>query len=248
MMQPRTLRFEERDGVATITLARPPRNCINIEMIKELTAICDHLEDASEATVVVIRGEGGVFSEGVDFSDFRPDAPVDIHGFNKWEKCCTRLERLPKATIAVVDGPAFGGGFQLALICDQRVATPRARFQLPEVKLGFLPGMATFRLAKYVGLGHAKRIALTCPVLDAEEAVTLGLVDRVVDDADAGLAEAIAALGPRHSVAIALTRRLLNESFGDQYEDAIGHFLAAQHRAISQTAFLETVRRHSKDD
>ena len=87
---------------------------------------------------------------------------------------------------------------------------------------------------------------MTGPELSADEALQLGIVDRVVEDADAGLAEALEAFGPTHSVAIALTRRLLNESFGDQYEDAIGHFLAAQHRAISQTAFLDTLRRHGK--
>ncbi|MCB9761350.1 MAG: enoyl-CoA hydratase/isomerase family protein [Alphaproteobacteria bacterium] len=241
-----TLRFDEADGIATITLGRGGGNRINIQMIKELTAICNHLEDDSDAKVVVVRGSAGVFSEGVDFEDFDTDKPMDIHGFNKWEKCCTRLERLPKATIAVVDGPAVGGGFQLALICDLRIATARSTFRLPEVHQGFLPGMACFRLAKYVGLGHAKRIALTSAVLPASEAASLGIIDAVVDDMDAGLAEAIAALGPNHTVAVALTRRLLNESFADEYEDAIGHFLAAQHRAISQTAFLETLRKARK--
>ena len=244
----KTLTFEEQGDLATVTLRRPGGNRINVRMIKELSALCDHLEDASTAKVVVFRGADGVFSEGIDWTEFEADKPLDIHGFNQWEKCCTRLERLPKATIALVDGPAIGGGFQIALVCDQRVATPRARFQLPEVHLGFLPGMATFRLAKTVGLGHARRLALTCATVLPEEATRLGIVDRVVEDLDAGLAEALAAFGPTHTVAIALTRRLLNESFADEYEDAIGHFLAAQHRAISQPAFAETIRRQVKGE
>lgn len=244
----KTLLYDETGDVATVTLNRPGGNRINVRMIKELSALCDYLEDKSTARVVVFRGAGDAFSEGIDWTEFDAQKPMDIHGFNQWEKCCTRLERLPKATIALVDGPAIGGGFQIALVCDQRVATPRARFQLPEVHLGFLPGMATFRLAKTVGLGHARRLALTCATVLPEEATRLGIVDRVVDDLDAGLAEALAAFGPTHTVAIALTRRLLNESFADEYEDAIGHFLAAQHRAISQPAFSETIRRQVKGE
>ena len=243
-----TLRFEESGDIATVTLARAGGNRISMQMVKELTRVCDHLEDASQAKVVVFRGDGGSFSEGIDFEDFDPNKPLDIHGFNRWEKCCTRLERLPKATIALVDGPAVGGGLQVALVCDQRVATARSSFQLPEVHLGFLPGMATFRFAKYVGLGHAKRILLTCPTLSADEAARLGLIDRVDDDLDGALSQCIAALGPNHSVAVELTRRLLNESFHTSYENAIGHFLAAQHRAISQTAFLETLKKHRKGE
>jgi len=238
-----TLVYEESGEIANLTLHRMPGNRINVQMVKELTAVCDHLEDASQAKVVVLRGSGGVFSEGVDFEDFHTDKPLDIHGFNKWEKICTRLERIPKATVALVDGAAVGGGFQLALVCDLRVATSKATFQLPEVHMGFLPGMATFRLAKYVGLGHAKRLTVTSEVIPAHRAAELGLIDEVMDDLDAGLEWAVEALGPNHSIAVELNRRLLNECYAASAENAIGHFLAAQHRAIAQTAFLETLKR-----
>ncbi len=240
-----TLTYTEADGIATVTLVR---SHINVRQLKVLTAVCDHLEDESEARVVVFRGQDGVFSGGVDFREFHPDKPLDIHGFNKWEKLCTRLERLPKATVALVDGTACGGGLQIALVCDLRLATPRSTFQLPEAHLGFLPGMATFRLAKYIGLGHAKRFMLTCEVLGASQAAELGMIDQVVDDLDAGLDWAVQALGPNHAVAVTLTRRLLNESYSESFENAIGHFLAAQHRAISQGAFLETLRSHQDDE
>jgi enoyl-CoA hydratase/carnithine racemase len=243
-----TLAYEEvplhGKQVAFVTLRRPEHgNRINVRMIRDLESVCDHLEDASKADVVVLRGEGGCFCEGIDFADFAPDKPIDIHGFNKWEKIAARLERLPKATIALVDGPAIGGGAQLALIADLRLATPRAAFQLPEVHMGFLPGMATFRLAKYVGLGAAKYLMLCAPRVGAEQAWQLGLVNRVVDDPDTGLAQAIASFGPVHNVAVELCRRLLHESFATDFEDALGHFLAAQHRAVTQTAFLETLKR-----
>lgn len=237
-----TLRYTEADGVATVTLARSGGNRISMQMVRELTAVCNHLEDSSEAETVVFRGQGAHFCQGIDFQDFDPKAPMDIHGFNKWEKCVTRIERLPKSTIALVQGQAVGGGLQLALVCDQRIAAHDAVFQAPEVKLGFLPGMATFRLSKYVGLGIAKRLLLTCEDISAQAALSYGLVDLVVHDLEQGLATALERLGPNHSVAIALTRRLLNESYATEYENALGHFLAAQHRAISQTAFLDTLK------
>jgi enoyl-CoA hydratase/carnithine racemase len=231
-----TLSFEERGEIATITLKRPR---INVRQIRELERLCDQLEDVSTAKVVVIRGHSG----GIDFADFDPKEPLDIHGFNKWEKLVGRIERLNKVTIAVIDGPSVGGGFQLALACDQRICAPNVTFTLPEVRLGFLPGMATWRLARYVGLGHAKRLVLTGAPLSAEEAHRLGVVDRVSSDLDGALRETLDALAPLHVVACTLARRLLIESFDSQVEDALGNFLAAQHRAISQTAFLDTLRK-----
>lgn len=230
-----TLAYEDGADVATLTIKRAR---INVRQIRELERVCDHLEDHATCKVVVIRGH----SLGIDFADFDPKEALDIHGFNKWEKLVSRIEKLPKITVAAIDGPAVGGGFQLALACDLRVASPKATFALPEVKLGFLPGMAVFRLAKYVGLGHAKRLVLTGAEIGAEEALRLGLVDDV-GDIDAVTEKALAALGPKHAVAATLARRLLNESFHTEPEDAIGNFLAAQHRAISQTAFLETLKK-----
>ncbi|MES2643340.1 MAG: enoyl-CoA hydratase/isomerase family protein [Myxococcota bacterium] len=229
-----TLSYEDSGDIAFLTLKRAR---INVKQIRELERVCDQLEDHSACKVVVIRGH----SLGMDFADFDPKEALDIHGFNKWEKLVSRIERLPKITVAAVDGPCVGGGFQLVLACDQRVATPAATFSLPEVKLGFLPGMATYRLAKYVGLGHAKRMMLTGAEMGVEQALQLGVVDDVDTSLDTVIARTLEALGPKHAVAGTLARRLLLESFHTEPEDAIGHFLAAQHRAISQTAFLDTL-------
>jgi len=239
-----TIQYEENGHIARITLVR---SRINMEMVRELTAVCDHLEDNSKCKVVVLQGADGRFCEGIDFAEFKPDQPMDIHGFNKWEKISARIERLPKAIIAVLDGPAKGGGAQLALVADAVVATPNATIQFDEVHLGFLPGMATFRLAKIVGLGHAKRLIMQSPVVTATEAQQLGIVSSVSADVETALAETIDAFGPIHNVAVTLARRLLNESFSTEFENAIGNFLAAQHRAIHQTPFLETIKKHQDE-
>jgi len=236
-----TLSFEESGDVAKITLLH---ETITMAMVRELTSVCNHLEDESDCKVVVFQGAEGRFSRGIDFAEFKPDEPMDIHGFNKWEKICVRIERLPKATIALVDGPCLGGGAQLALVADAVVATPNSTFQFNEVHLGFLPGMATFRLAKHVGLGRAKRLIMQCPVLSAEDALNLGLIGEVTRDLDSALTATIGAFGPIHTVAVTLARRLLNESFATDFENGIGNFLAAQHRAIHQTPFLETIKKH----
>ena len=239
-----SIQYREEEDVAHVTLTA---SHINMKMLKELTAVCDHLEDHSSAKVVVFRGADGQFSKGIDFKEFRPEQPMDIHGFNKWEKLCVRIERLPKVTIAAMEGDVIGGGFQLALVCDSRIASPTASFQLNEVFLGFLPGMACFRLAKYIGLGRAKRIIMQCPILDAHKAESLGLVDSVFYDLEEGIRQTIDIFGPIHTVTIELARRLLNESFATDFENAIGNFLAAQHRAITQTAFLDTLKKNQKN-
>ncbi len=239
MRTPTTLRYEENGDIATVTLLRPK---INMAMVRELTAVCDHLEDASQSSFVVFRGDNGVFSAGIDFSEFRHDQPMDIHGFNKWEKICVRIENLPKVTIAALEGGVVGGGVQLSLVCDARIATASTTLQLPEVKLGFLPGMATFRLAKYIGLGRAKRLIMQSRPVDAHRAEAIGLIDEVVYDVDDGIARTVESFRPAFPITVQLARRLLNESYATSFEYAIGNFLAAQHRATSQSEFLQTVK------
>ncbi|MCL4236103.1 MAG: enoyl-CoA hydratase/isomerase family protein [Deltaproteobacteria bacterium] len=239
-MRYETLTLADDGRVATLTLDRPEAgNATNMKMVRELVAACEHLADHSKAEVLVLRGAGGVFCAGIDLADFEPGHAADIHGFHKWEQACTAIEKLPKITIAQINGECVGGGAQLALVCDFRLMARGARIGFNEVRLGFIPGLATFRLAKFIGLGRAKSIVLTSRMLDAEEAERIGLVDRLYDptDADAALAKTIEGFLPFNSVSLELTRRLMNESYAVEYEDFVGHFLAAQHRSISDEPF-----------
>lgn len=238
-----TLTFEENDGTATIHLLAKHTS---MQMIKELSKLFDYLEDQSSSTVLVIQGTNGHFNHGLDFSDFHPNQPMDIHGFHKWEKICTRLERLPLVTIAILEGQVIGGGLQMALCCDTRIASDTVCMSLPEVKLGFLPGMAVFRLAKYIGLGRAKQWILRGSSIKASQGLQWGVLDSVSKSPLSELEDTIASYQPIQPVTIQLARRLLNESFHDAFEDAIGHFLAAQQRSISHTQFLKTIEEHTK--
>jgi enoyl-CoA hydratase/carnithine racemase len=241
-----TIRIERADGVATITLDRPDHgNAINVTMVRELEQLCYELEDAAEDRVVVVRGSGELFCSGIDLLDFPPDAKPDVRGFSRWERACRTLERLPMVTIAAIDGECAGGGLQLALTCDARVATERAVFSLHEIRDGFLPGMGTFRLAKFIGLGRARFLSMTGRRLEAAEALRLGIVDQLCSatDLDAAVAATIGEFGTIHPDAIELARRLYDESYEIPYEDFLGCFLAAQHRAIQTDAFKDLIRR-----
>ena len=237
-----TLRYETVGDIATIQLLQPYSD---MKMVRELTQVCNHLEDENPASFVVLRGSDGVFNKGIDFQEFRPDQPMDIHGFNKWEKICVRLERLPKITIAILEGDVIGGGFQLALLADYRIVLPNTKFQLPEVHQGFLPGMAVFRLAKIIGLGHAKRLILFSEQVTAQQAQELGFVDEISAQPEESISALVRKAQPVNHTTVQLAKRLLNESFHDSFEDAIGHFLAAQHRCISQQPFLQTLKKET---
>ncbi len=240
----KTLRVTQEGNVVTVRLHRPEKeNAINMQMVYDLKDVVDVLTDANDVSVMVLRGSEGIFSRGIDLCDFSLDKPPDIYGLQHWEKMCRQIERLNKYTIAVVEGECIGGGLQLVLLCDARIAERKAVFQLPEVKLGFLPGMATFRLAKYVGLGRAKNIVLTGKRFKAEEAISWGILDQVYDpvELEEMLQQKINKLLPLHQEVLELARRLLLESYASEYEDFIGGFLAAQHRAIHSDAFRELI-------
>jgi enoyl-CoA hydratase/carnithine racemase len=237
-----TIRLEESGSIATITLIAEHSS---MKMIKEMGKVLDHLEDNSKASIVVLKGTDGRFNLGLDFKEFTPGQNLDIHGFHKWEKMCVRLERMRALTISLLNGHTVGGGVQLALCTDLRIAHPQTTFQLPEVKMGFLPGMGIYRIAKNIGLGRAKQWVLQSSTLSASQALQWGIISDVSEDLEGALQSHIEASSPVNPVAIQLARRLLNESFHDSFEDAIGHFLAAQQRAISHDQFLKTVDQHS---
>ena len=159
------------------------------------------------------------------------------------------LERVKKATVAGLEGNCRGGGVQLALACDVRLAAESARLTLDEVKMGFLPGMATWRLPKFVGLGRARELLATGRTVCAQEAREIGLVDRVCPDPELekSTARLLADLLPVNGTALALARRLLDEASSTPYESAVGNFLAAQSRCITSEPFLQLCRRPSEE-
>jgi len=239
-----TLIVNKKGNVVTATLHRPDsKNAIDIQMLNDLSDLMEQVEDSDDVDVLVLNGDGDIFCSGIDLSAFSSEKAPDVHGIHKWEKMCRQLERLDKFTVAAVNGDCTGGGAQLVLACDARIGTTHSKIQLNEVKLGFLPGMATFRIAKYIGLGRAKNLILTGKTITGTEAQQLGILDEVCDhkDFEALLESTIKSLLPFNPIALQMGRRLLNESYAETYEDFLGDFLAAQHRCINSDSFNKLV-------
>jgi enoyl-CoA hydratase/carnithine racemase len=186
---------DRRDAVEVLTLNRPTkRNALNLELVQALHRAIDDLNADRELTAVVVTGAGEHFMAGADIAQLlernAADALDSLNG-----ALFTRLEELAVPVVAAVQGYALGGGCELAMACDIRVAGRSARFGQPEVGLGIVPGAgATYRLPRLIGLGRAKELILTGRLVTAEEALAMGLVNRVVEDA-AVLTEALALAG-----------------------------------------------------
>lgn len=207
--------WDIKGSVGVISLARPEaRNALTWEMYDALVEACDRAEADAAVRVLIIRGAPGAFSAGTDISQFKDFTGDDGVAYERrLDAVIDRVERLPLITIAEVDGPAVGGGCALALACDLRVCSPRARFGVPVARtLGNCLSMAnTARLVDIAGVALAKELLLTGRLLDAEEARRVGLVSRVCPEASiAGEVMALAtALSTRARSTIVATKAMM---------------------------------------
>src|SRR5258707_10333323 len=171
------------DGVGHLELNRPEvRNAINVEMISALHMLLDDWARRDDVRAVVLSGAGGkAFAGGADIAELRERTHKEaFYGVN--QSLFQKLEDFPRPTIAALDGYALGGGLELALSCDLRVASKTAKIGLPEVTLGIYPAAGgTWRLPRVVGLGRAKELVFTGRIVDAAEAESWGLFERLVE-------------------------------------------------------------------
>ena len=174
--------YEKSEGIATVTMHRPEvLNALSNPTLLEFKEILQTLKSDEEVIVVLLTGEGRSFCVGSDLKS--PDLPTDppaYHGI-LGQEVANMIEHLPKPVIAVVNGYALGGGMEMLLACDLRIASDEATFGLPEVDLGGVPGFGgTQRLSRQIGLPMAKEILFTGEHMDAQEAYRIGLVNRLV--------------------------------------------------------------------
>ena len=183
-----TLLYEFADGVATVTLNRPEvHNAMNDRMRQELVRCFGDLAASDEARVIVVTGAGErAFSAGADIREFvAPQVPTRFREHRKRVDFREVMDRCPQPLIAAIRGYAFGGGLELALACDIRIAGEDARLGLTEIDLAIIPGGGgTQRLPRLVGRGRALHMILTGARIDAQEALRIGLVERVVPAAE----------------------------------------------------------------
>ncbi len=177
------LTFAVADRIATITVNRPDKlNALNDATMAELGIAIDEAVARDDVGVVLLTGAGRAFVAGADISELASQSPIVAQRRARvGQQVFRRYETSPKPTIAVVNGFALGGGCELAMSCHMRIASDKARFGQPEVKLGIVPGFGgTQRLPRLIGRGAALKLLLTGDMIDAHEAHRLGLADEVV--------------------------------------------------------------------
>lgn len=237
--------------IAVVTIDRPPVNPLNSEVFLTLSRQIDELESNDDVRVIILTGAGEkAFVAGADIQEM---AHLDIVGINKMNKVSrtlfTKVEQCTKPVIAAINGLALGGGFELALACDFRVASEKAKFAFPETSLGIIPGGGgTQRLQKIVGLGVAKELVLLGDMIDAQKASDLGLLHRVVPHEETmeeanKIATKIAKTPP---VAIQMAKLALNAANDVDTQSGLlmeamcfGNAFATEDRAEGLNAFLE---------
>jgi enoyl-CoA hydratase/carnithine racemase len=210
---------EDHGPVRHVILSRPEkRNAMSQELLGELAVALRAAADSAAVHCVVLRGEGPVFSAGVDLGELMAFAgePAMLRPFrNVFLECANLCEAMPKPVVCQIHGACLGGALEVALGCDLRVAAEGSQFALPEVKFGIIPDVGgSSRLPAVVGLGRAKELIMTARTIDAEEAHTIGLVNRVapaaeIDRATRQLVDELLAHSP---VAVGRAKRVMDAS------------------------------------
>jgi enoyl-CoA hydratase len=244
---------ERQENYAMITLNRPKvLNTLNQALMAELDAVIDELAADASVRAIVLTGAGDrAFAAGADIGEFNDlsSASVAAEFALRGQAVLTKIERLSKPVIAAINGFALGGGCELAMACDVRLAADTARLGQPEINLGIIPGYGgTQRLSRLAGKGAAKLLCLTGDRITADEALRIGLVDKVVPAADLLTeAKALAAkLAGKAPVAVAAIKQAINVGVEGTLADGLA-FEATQFGLVFDTedrvegvnAFLE---------
>ncbi|MCR4673004.1 MAG: enoyl-CoA hydratase/isomerase family protein [Lachnospiraceae bacterium] len=248
-----TLALDRQDDIAIVYLNRPKYlNRITLEMIDEIRKTFEALEKDNSVRGVILTGAGDrAFCAGADVTAFTDMGPLEVRDFAAYghQYICNYIENYPKPVIAAVNGYALGGGSELAMMCDIRIAGGNAIFAQPEVTLGLMPlYCATKRLQRLVGFGRAKEMILTGRMISAEEALSIGLVTKVCDP-EALLKEAVAEMRlilNNSSIAINCCKIAVNrcadlniEESGEIERDLAAMLFSTEDKAEGLAAFLE---------
>ena len=238
--------YNAQAGIATITINRPEKyNALNIAVVSRLRELFKQAEEDSEIRVVILTGAGEkAFAAGADITEFQEKNSETIRALvENGQELCKYMESMSKPIIAAVNGFALGGGCEFAMACDIRYSSANARFGQPEINLGIIPGYGgTVRLPRLVSLGMAKELVFTGDHINAEEALRIGLVNKVFESVEAlheGVRELAAKLVDKPGVAINLAKQSMNNAW---------HLTLLDNLAFEVNVFCQTFDTEDKDE
>lgn len=242
---------DKAEGIGFVKVNRPDvYNAVNLDAIVELESAIQSLGDDDNIMVIIITGEGKAFVSGSDISKLVEMNSMSAREYSQiGQRVLSLIENLEKPVIAAVNGFALGSGCELAMACDIRIASEKAKFGQPEVKLGLIPGHAgTQRLARLVGAAKAKELIFTGEMIDAQEALRIGLVNKIVApesllDEAKSLAKKIMDVGP---TAVRFAKTVINRGIdanlttANSYEtEAFSILFSTEEAKEGMKAFLE---------
>ncbi len=253
-MEFKNIILETKEGVGIVKMNRPnAMNALNSQTLGELQQAISQLRDDDSVKVVVITGEGKAFVAGADIAEMKDMSKEQAQSFSKnGQMVFDLIASLEKPVIAAVNGFALGGGCELAMACDIRIASDKAKMGQPEVNLGVIPGFAgTQRLSRLVGTAKAKELIFTADMVDAQTALSIGLVNQVVPaeqlmDTCMEMAKKIGSKGP---LAVKLAKKVIDKGIearlneGSEIESReFGECFASGQAKEGMSAFLEKRR------
>lgn len=248
----KNINFEIKERIATITFNRPKAlNALNRALLNEFAAALDRVEESEDIRVLVLTGSGGkAFVAGADITEINQLSPLGAKHFaRRGLEAINRLPQLTIPVIAAVNGYALGGGTEMALACDFIYAAETAQFGLPEINLGIIPGFGgTQRLARLIGPNMAREMIYTGKIIDAAQALQLGIVNRICapDQLITDVMEIASTMASKGRVALRAAKQSINNGLNVDLasglameNDAFALCLASEDAREGTTAFLE---------
>lgn len=245
-MQLETMYSTMDDRVATVVLNRPHvLNCANEQWARDLNTLVDDLASNERLRVVVVRGAGSAFCSGIDLTALS-QGETGMTFFRNWEMALRKVEALDPIVIAAIQSHCIGGGLQIALACDLRVARDDARFGITAVREGIIPGIGMWRIARHAGVGRAKRLALAADIVDAAVALEWGLVEWVVDAGsfETKIAELTDRILSMAWTSTRLTKKLTNMAFETSFTEFVETYFEYQRLSTLSPEHLHAMAEH----
>jgi cyclohexa-1,5-dienecarbonyl-CoA hydratase len=215
------VRYKVEGPVARLTLQHPEHNLLNETMLRELADGVANLADTGAVKLIVLDAAGKIFSGGVDIGEYTAERAFSM--LDAFHAACIAMVEAPQPVLVVVDGPAIGGGAELVAYGDMVIATPRARFALPEITIGMFPPLASTMFPHIIGPKRALELILTGEAITAERARDLGLVNRLVPEAllQASVNELIGKISAQSGAVLGMAKKAVLAGMGMSLRDAL---------------------------